>query len=442
MKLVLKIVFYFACLVALGFCVAFVFDELRQRVAQDVRGPLVLQRGESVSPAMEAERAAALPLRGGDAGWRERLGEAALAEISFTDGLLERSEREGELTLEIALSGLEVAELEDQFVELMARDLEDYRALQFAGRVLQEIAERDPTLAVSLLGAMRPAERETLAAAVAKGWTAVDPRGAFNWIQDAWIAPDGAYIDRETQNQLYIHAMDTLVGELKDYQLAADTLEGIVDPDLRVELIDLVAHQIVRDGPEAAFERLAGVDSSVFDLSILDAVAEQWAARDSLGAADWALANEVEISQTGVRSIARHLSLETREEALRGFHSDLETEQNRDAVAAEVARLRARRDPEGSASWARAIERPQAKQAAVLDALYEIGYESFGRSVGYIDAVYELGEEARSPVVFATLRNWLGVDLDAVVGYLGTGQANLSVEQGEALLQEMEGVGI
>lgn len=429
MRLAAKIAFSFLTLTALVFCVAYVFEAIWFR-SQGV-----------AKPASEiAADAAARPPAGSEGhalDWRERLGREAVEEVSFTDRVLSEGELEGGLVLSLALDKLSTSELEAHFSELMARDWEDYRAVEYAGRVLQEIAQREPEVGVALLSVLTSAEREKLAPAVARGWALSDPVSALAWIETAWVQADGAYIDRALQNLLYVNAMDSVVAGLRDYELAANALAGLGDPELKAELTELVARRIVRDGPELAMERLADLDSAVFDVSIMDAVAEQWAARDSKGAAEWVLLNQAEMSDSGVRSIAKELTLGADDESLKGFHDGLGEVGKRDSVASEVARVMARRQPEESASWARAIEQAPVRQRAVVDALSEIGYEDFGRSVAYIDYVYSAEDLDRAPVVYSTLKDWLAVDLDAVVGYLGSGRANLSAALSEELLLEL-----
>jgi len=417
---------------ALGFCVAFVMEEIWRR-ASDSRQQTV-EGVVDVDTAVDAEKRDTLDAMH----WKRSLRETAEDEVSFTEQLLAEGEREGRLLLAVTLEDLDVDRLEGHFIELMAWDLEDYRALLFAGRVLEEIAKREPSLGVALLSALTPAEKERLVPSVAKGWTQRDPEGAFSWIETAWVQEDGAYIDRALQNALYEAAMDTLVSDLRNYGLASETLSSMKDPDLKAKLTELVAHQIVRDGPEKAFDRLAEEESGIFDVSVMDAVAEQWAARDGVGAAAWVLENETEMSNAGVRSIAKQLTLGDATEALAGFHGGLHDGGKRDSVAAEAARLIARRDPVASADWVLAIGLPEARRAAVYDALYEIGYEDFSRSVDYIDYVYEAKDVDRAPVVFSTLKDWLAVDLDAVAGYLGSGRANLSPALSEQILLEMD----
>ncbi len=427
-KIAAKIVFSIVSLTALGFCVAYVMEDIWRRVT----GPEAVAVAEE-----EAEVLAAAESR---ESWQAELERTALQEEAFADRLMAEGEVEGGLMLSFALGDRSDGQLEEYFVELMARDLDDYRAVEYAGRVLQEIAQRQPELAVALLSAMTPAERERLVPSVARGWTLRDPAAAFSWIDTAWVQEDGAYIDRNLQNELYASAMDALVGEGKEYALAAKILAGLADPELKAELTEQVAHRIVRDGPENALDRLAGLDTGVFDTSVMDAVAEQWAARDGVGAADWVLSNEEEMSSSGVRSIAKHLTLGAEEEALVGFHQGLVTVERRDTVASEVARLKARREPLASAEWVHSIESPPVRRRAVFDALYEIGYEDFGKSVNYIDYVYEPADVERGAVVYSTLRDWLDVDVEAVAGYLGSGRANLSESLSEELLVELERV--
>ncbi|MBK1880593.1 hypothetical protein JIN87_27145 [Pelagicoccus mobilis] len=407
-------------------------EEIWRRAAEPERLVAESQSVSEQSPAVSSEP------KEQARDWKSQLQRTAEDEISFTEQLLAEGEREGGLLLAVTLGDLDVDRLEAHFVELMARDLEDYRALEFAGRILEEIARREPELGVALLSALSPAEKERLVPSVAKGWTLRDPAGAFDWIGSAWIEADGDYIDRALQNDLYVNAMDALVGGLRDYGLAAETLLTLKDPELKKELTELVAHRIVRDGPENALDRLVEMETAYFDTSVMDEVAEQWAARDGVGAAAWVLENESEMSSSGVRSIAKQLTLGAGEESLAEFHRGLATIGKRDAVAAEAARLKARREPYVSADWVSAIERPEARRAAVFDALYEIGYEDFTASVNYIDIVYESDDVERVPVVYSTLKDWVSVDLDAVAGYLGSGRANLSAALSEELLLEME----
>lgn len=430
-RLASRIAFTIMTLTALGFCVAFF---MAQKWRQSKESETAREETSSLASGVPPDPSTVENLPD----WEDQLAKEAKDEVDFADRILREGDRKGGLLLELALEALSGGELEEHFMELMARDLDNHRAVDYAGRVLQEIAERTPDLAVLLLGAMTPAEKALLVPSVARGWTVSDPEAAFAWIDMAWRAAEGGYIDRSLQNDLYVGAMDALVGELRDYEGAAKVLAEVVDPTLKAELTKLVAHRIVGDGPEYALDRLAELSTGIFDASVMDAVAEQWASRDGAGAAGWVLDNEAEMSPSGVRSIAKHLALGAEVETLVGFHEGLTELGKRDTVASEVARLKARREPLVSAEWARAIESPSTQQRAVLDALSEIGYEDFGSAVGYIDSVYEPEDEGRAPVVYTTLKGWLAVDVDAVAGYLGSGRANLSANLSDELLLELE----
>lgn len=432
MRLAAKIAFSLLTLTALGFCAAFV----REQIWRDAAGPAAASSSEKGEPSSLELGSLETEVAGLD--WREQLSRQAADEADFADRILREDDWSGGLLLSASLGELSGEQLEEHFMELMARDLEDYRAVDYAGRVLQEIAERSPDLGVALLSVLKAAEKERLVSSVARGWTVRDPAAAFSWIESVWAQADGQYIDRALQNSLFASAMDSLVGELGNYELAAETLAGIADPDLKAALTARVAHTLVRDGPENALERLASMDSGVFDTSVMDAVAEQWAARDGIGASQWVLDNEGEMSPAGVRSIAKQLTLGGADEALAGFHAGLAELQKRDTVASEVARLKARREPVVSAGWVLAIESSAARQQAVQQALYEIGYEDLGNSVNFIDSVYAFEDAERSPVLFTALKDWLAVDSEAVADFLGSGRANLSASLSEDLLQEIE----
>ncbi|MDQ8202244.1 hypothetical protein [Pelagicoccus sp. SDUM812003] len=371
------------------------------------------------------------------ADWRSSLSLGAIDEREFADRLLEENEVASELLLEASLKDLDAAGLQARFIELMARDLDDRRSVEYAGRVLREIAKLDPQMGVALLYEMTPAEREQLVPSLARGWVASDPAAAFRWIETAWIDVEGSFIDRDLQNRLFVNAMDAFLSEDGDYAFAASVLHGVVDPELRETLVQQVAERMVMDGPETAFARLAELENSILDQSVLDAVADQWAARDSVGAMEWALGNEMDVSSKAARSIAKQLVLNGQTDSLLTFFAGLEDLEKRDSVAAEAARLSARRDLERSANWALAIEDPLDRRLAVQDGLRELGFESVQRTVAYVEAVYGEQGADRESLVFESLVSWLEVDEDAVVDFLGSGRANLSQASSEVLLERI-----
>lgn len=427
----IKISFAIFALTGIGFCVAYLMDEALHRTMDGRVGRGV---AESRSDDLESPDA---PLS--ESGTEATSGEIVTVpetgvEAALADRLLAESSLRAELRLLDAVGELETNELEDMFVELMARDLEDGGAVTYAGHVLRELAARSPEAAVALLYALPPAEKEKLVASVAEGWVASEPDQAFEWIESAWVDAEGGFIDRSLQNELYIQAMDTLVADPENFALAGRYVDRVADPALKQQLVKLVARRVVQNGPEAALERLAGSESAVFDTAVMDAIAEEWAARDEVGAMAWTLSNEEEVSPTGVRSIAKQLSLRADDASLRQFHQNLETTARRDSVAAEAARLAARRDPIASADWALAIAEPSAKREAVLEALYEIGYENFEQSVDYVDVVYPPHEPDRVPVLYTTLKEWMPIDRSAVATYLESGRARLPDGVAEEIL--------
>ncbi len=434
MKLAVKIAASIAVLAALGFCVAFVAEQVWRDARSFAAGgespkrtgaAAVLERGELGSADARAglSRPAAAPGANVDA-----------AALPYIERLVAAGAARGSLLLEATVAELESAQLEAVFVELMARDLESGAALDWAGRTLREIAQRDPIQGMALLYALRPAEREALAASLVRGWVASDPQGAFDWIENAWIDAEGNFIDRALQKELFAEGMETLVSELRRYDEGMAALERVVDPELKTQLRRQVARSVVRDGPEAALERMAAADSAALDSAVMDAIAAEWAARDGAGAMRWTLENEAEVSSVGVRSIAKQLALERMDADLAGFHQGLEAVSKRDAVAAEAARLLARRDPLRSADWALAIEERNAKRLAVLDAIGEIGYDSFGQTVDYVDYVYARTEPDRTPILYTTLKSWVAVDRPAVVEYLISDRAGLPESLSEEIL--------
>ena len=353
---------------------------------------------------------------------------------ALVDGVLGEAGPGGALRLEAALRVRNLGALEEVFVELMSRDLEGGRVIGHAGQALREIARQDPARAVGLLYALRPAEREALAVSMISGWVESDLAGAFGWIEGGWTDPEGNFVDRGLQNELWRRGIEALVAEQGRYGEAIALAEGVVDPELKAELVGILARNIALEGPEAALAKLALSSSDAMDGAIMDAVALEWAARDGEGALRWTLANEEEVSVAGVRGIAKQLTLGWPVEALRDFHGGLRTEPRRDAVAAEAARLQARRDPVASADWVLAIRRPAAKREAALAALREMGYDSFGQSVDYVELVYERTEADRVPVLHATLTDWARVDRASVVEYLISDRAGLPDAVSEQIL--------
>lgn len=419
MRIAAQVAFAMFALVALGFCMAFALEEMLARATTaDAAGRSAPAQAPRAAP--RALAADSLPVAG---------------DPLFADELFAAGASAAGFRLESALPEMDAAELEDRFVEFMSRDLEDARSVGFAGRILQELARRQPERAAALLYALTPAEKEKLVPSLARGWVAADEASAFAWIETAWIDPDGEYIDRELQNRLYIESVDTLAG-LRDFDAAARRVEGVADPDLKRRLVDLLARRIVADGPELALDRMAASRDEVLDTAILEAISEEWSARDPIGAMEWALGNQEEVSPGAARAVAKQLAINQLRKPLIDFHDGFRDRATRDSVASEAARLLARREPVVSADWILAIEGSAAKFAAVQDALYEIGYERFSASVDYIDYVYRREEPERMPVLYSALKDWVLIDRASVQAYLQSERAGMDPAlSGEILAQ-------
>lgn len=345
-----------------------------------------------------------------------RVGDSA---SRFEASAFERgSDAERRYRLERVLAAASGEELDALFVDFMSRDLEGGFWRELAGETLREIARRDGYAGMAALYALGPAERAILAESLARGWVAHDSQAAFDWIAQAWIDAEGTFVDRDLQNRLFRVGIDALLERGERFGEAAAVLRGVRDPQERAFLAERVAEKIVQDGPERALERLALIEAGDLDVSVMDAISREWAARDSAGAADWTIANQGEISERGARGIARQLAVEERTELLRSFHASLREGSKRDAVAAEAARLSARRDPLASGEWVHAIEGSDRKRFAVSDALREIGYDDFEHSLDYIEFAFGSDQEGKGPVLLAALEDWTRVDASKVEVFL------------------------
>ena len=342
--------------------------------------------------------------------------EAALDEL-----LKEVNQGFGVMGLEQSLADKSLDELEGLFIEAIARDLEERDSFEFAGLILEEIASENPAQGELLLNALSPAEREKLASAFAKGWASDDPLGAWDWITVGWMNPEGEYVDRSLQYDLFYNALDAVLTDRKEYQLAADLVRQEYEPELKGLLAQLIAQRVVSDNPSESMAKIDFDSDDEIDQAILDAIVDEWSQRDSLGSMDWALANEVQVSTFGVQKVTKQLLLNNAESELAAFHAGLENYVKKDAAAAEAGRLLARRDPDIAVEWLNAIVSAPSKQQAVKNALYELGHDDFSATVGLIDGVYDVREADRLPLVTDALLSWTKVDAAVVDRYLATG---------------------
>lgn len=340
---------------------------------------------------------------------------------SIVSSYLESDRVTGVLTLERKLTALSIEELREFFMEALSFDLEDHRAFEAGGLALEAIARVDPRQALELLYALSPSEKQRLATALSDGWAQYDAVSAWDWIDSAWIDYDGGFIDRNLQNQMFHGALEVVLSQRRDYQLATHLLASVVEPELRLELADLIAFHVVSENPAQTLDRLNFETDALIDSAIMDAVISEWAQRDSLGAMDWTLENEDQVTSKGTRVIARDLLLSGVYQDLENFHMNLKNPYKRDSVASESARLLARRNPIKSISWLAAIESTSSKYNAYYDSLYEIGHDDFDSSVRYAELAYSVANLDRETALLEALQDWSVVNPEKVKLYLNSG---------------------
>ncbi|MDE0769686.1 MAG: hypothetical protein OSB19_15015, partial [Opitutaceae bacterium] len=178
----------------------------------------------------------------------------------------------GSFALEKKLTALDLEELEEFYIEALSLDLIDSRAFDAAGLALEAIATQDPALAVQLLYALSPAEKERLATALSNGWAQHDALSAWDWIDSAWIDQDGEFIDRDLQNRMFREALGVVLQDDGKIQLAADLVSSLLEPDLRTGLAEMIAYQVVSENPAQALGRLNFESDALIDSAIMDAI--------------------------------------------------------------------------------------------------------------------------------------------------------------------------
>ena len=401
---VLRALLAIAVASAIGYQLAQIGDRL-------YNGPPSIPRNrmaESVSQTQtesKAETKVELPLRDGVM--------EPLVETFLEAGLVE-----GEFSLERKLATLDFSQLEDFYIEALSFDLESAKAYEAAGLALRKIATQDPGKALELLFALSPAEKERLSRELAIGWARADPLSTWDWIDAAWVDQSGAYIDRQLQNSLFRETLDVVLEGHEDYQMAANMLASVVEPNLKLELADLIAFHVVSRNPAEALERMRFESDDLLDSAIMDAVIEEWAQRDSIGAMEWTLANQRQVTSAGAKEIAKDLLLNGVRDGLIDFHANLQSQYKRDAVASEGARLLARREPIESISWLAAIEFTGDRYQAYYDSLYEIGHDDFESSVEFAELANSVANLDRETAFFEALQSWTLVDPERLKVYL------------------------
>ncbi len=416
----LKVIFGLCLAVAVGMSLALGFDWLVVRLGDRI----AVGRPSLALPASYGENSASSEpiIQNLDINDLDLINPSA---VLIGDFIAETDPERRLWQLRQRIESASIESLQELFIEALSYDLEDRLVFQIAGIALKKIAQQNAAASVELLFALSPAEKEKLAWAVASGWAVDDGRSAWDWISTAWIDPLGNFIDRDLQNRLHREALDALMLENQDYQLAASLASTVTEPDLKKSLADLIAFRVVSDNPSAALDRIDFASNDYLDTAIMDAIVDEWAQRDSFGAKNWTLENEPQVSTRGARIIAKNLFLSEAMEVLSSFHQNLTSIPKKDSVAAEATRLLARRDPAFSVDWLHSIQSPFIKREATYDALYEIGHDSFESTIQYVDLAYASLTPERESTLYAALESWSRVDAQIVANYLDSGQSGM-----------------
>lgn len=398
----IKVVIAFLGVCSIGFLLARWADQLVQ--SPPGKRVIVVEADSQIVEANQSEEVPDLP---------------AFSEMDAIVGsFLESDEEEGGFTLERKLTALSFDELEEFYIEALSYDLEDRRAFEAAGLALQSIASQDPRLALELLYSLTPSEKARLATALSDGWAQYDAVSAWDWIDSAWIDESGEYIDRELQNRMFHGTLEVVLAEQRNYQLAADLLNSVIEPELRLKLADLIAFHVVSESPAQTLDRLDFTSNAMVDSAIMDAVIDEWSQRDSRGAMAWTLENQDQVTGKGTRLIAKDLVLNGVYQDLQSFHLNLQSSYKRDSVASESARLLARRNPNDSISWLAAIESSPTRYNAYYDSLYEIGHDDFESTVQYAELAHGVANLNREDALYSALQGWSVIAPDKVRSYL------------------------
>ncbi|MCH6256260.1 hypothetical protein MLD52_06855 [Puniceicoccaceae bacterium K14] len=308
-------------------------------------------------------------------------------------------------------------------------------SIEVAGIALQEIARKEPGLALTLLYSQDPYIREELAESLISGWSETDPLSAWDWVESAWMDKEGNFVDRALQNQLSEAAMIVILKKHDDIPMAATLASMTLQPDLKNELVMAIAEHVVSVDPESALSKFEFEGDESVDIAIMNSVIEQWSEQDLSGALTWALQNESEISEVGMRSLAKQTILNSNASAVDEARAQILDSDKQDAFISEAARLYVRQDLVTSAQWISSVADSENKAEATNDALYELGYEDFDTTIVLLDLVYD-GEGGPSiDLLRDTLEGWEEEDSKRVIRYLESGQVNPLVA--EQLLLEM-----
>jgi len=304
------------------------------------------------------------------------------------------------------------------FGDALSLGLADGEIRLAAGVAMERMASLDPVAAVAAFSALLPIDKESLAFSVAEGWTQTDPLSAWDWIESAWMDVDGAVFDRPLQRELLSTAMSAVLEEHRDLPLAATLTSLTPDQDLKSRLAAQIAAFVVSNEPEEMLQAFEFEGDKTVDQAIMDEIVREWSGRDAQGVIEWVSDNAGEVSSVGAEYMAKQLVAQNLEGELQGVFASLPEVSQRDALAAEAARMLARRDPLVSSNWLRGIGDQEERERTFWKALHEIGDEDISTVVDYLAMSFPESDLRRFGLAERIFSEWNVQDPDVVRDYL------------------------
>ena len=314
------------------------------------------------------------------------------------------------------------------FGDALSLGLDEGEMLLAASVALERMAAMDPAAAVAAFSALLPIDKEAMAVSIAEGWTHNDPLSAWDWIESAWMSADGAVFDRSLQNQMLSTAMEAVLNIHRDLPLAATLTSLTPDSELKKDLAEQIAAFVVSNEPEQMMQAFEFEGDTTVDQAIMDEIVREWSGRDAEGAIEWVAENGDEVSSIGARHLAKQLIAQDFEKALQGVFVNLPRIEQRDSLAAEAARVLARRNPVVSSSWLQGIKDNVVREEALWNSLNEIGDESLEIAVDYFAMSYPQAGAGRLRLAEKLFMDWNTTNPQAVEDYLDKGTA-LTVDE-------------
>ena len=314
------------------------------------------------------------------------------------------------------------------FGDALSLGLDEGEMRLAASVALERMAAMDPAAAVAAFSALLPIDKEAMAVSIAEGWTHNDPLSAWDWIESAWMGADGSVFDRSLQNQMLSTAMEAVLNEHHDLPLAATLTSLTPDFEVKKKLAEQIAAFVVSNEPEQMMQAFEFEGDTTVDQAIMDEIIREWSGRDAEGAIEWVADNGDEVSEIGAKHLANQLIPQGLEKELQGVFVNLPLEEQRDSLAAEAARVLARRHPMVSSSWLQGIKDNVIREEALWNSLNEIGDESLEIAVDYFAMSYPQEGVGRLRIAEKLFMDWNAINPQAVQDYLDKGTA-LTVDE-------------